>query len=103
MFRAGPPPANARCCQLEEIAQTLRTLGENDIVVGALVLNRVLPSVAEGHFMRTLLEQQSEYLEEIKTRFRNQRITHVEQDARDINRWEQLKSFAASLEAAGLT
>ncbi len=52
--------------------------------------------------MRTWLEQQSEYLNEVKTRFRNQRIVNVEQDARDIDQWEQLNPIAARLEAAGL-
>ncbi len=86
---------------IEETARTLRALAENGIAVGGLVVNRVLPAVSEGDFMRARLEQQSEYLKEIKTRFRDQ-IIHIEQNARDINRREQLKPIAAPLEAAGL-
>ncbi len=66
-------------------------------------MNRVLPDMAEGDFMRTRLEQQSKYLEEIETRFRGQKLIHIEQDARDINRREQLNPIAARLDAAGLS
>ncbi|MDP8949823.1 MAG: ArsA family ATPase [Actinomycetota bacterium] len=87
---------------IEETARTLNTLTENGIVVGGLVVNRVLPDVAEGDFMRARLEQQSEYLREIEGRFGGQKIIRVEQDARDIARWEQLESIARQLDAASL-
>ena len=88
---------------IEETARTLHTLTENSIVVGGLVVNRVLPDVAEGDFMRARLEQQSEYLREIEERFRGQNIIHVEQDARDITRREQLTAIAEQLDAAKLS
>jgi arsenite-transporting ATPase len=88
---------------IEETARTLRTLTENGIVVGGLVVNRVLPHVPEGEFMRARLEQQSEYLREIEERFRKQRIIHVEQDARDVTRREQLAVIAEHLGDAELT
>jgi arsenite-transporting ATPase len=88
---------------IEETARALRTLTENGVVVGGLVVNRVLPDVAEGDFMRARLEQQSEYLEEISERFREQKIIQVEQDARDITKREQLITIAEQLEAAGLS
>lgn len=84
---------------IEETARTLPTLTENGIVVGGLVVNRVLPSVAEGDFMQARLEQQSEYLGEIEDRFRGQKIVCVEQDARDITRREQLQAIAGQLDA----
>jgi arsenite/tail-anchored protein-transporting ATPase len=87
---------------IEETARTLHSLTENGLAIGGLVVNRVLPNVAEGDFMRARLEQQSDYLEEIKTRFWDQSIIHIEQNARDINRREQLKLITARLEAAGL-
>jgi arsenite/tail-anchored protein-transporting ATPase len=87
---------------IEETARTLSTLSENGIVVGGLVVNRVLPDVAEGDFMRARLEQQSEYLREIEERFREQRIIRVEQDARDITRREQLAAIAEQLDDANL-
>lgn len=83
---------------IEETARTLHTLIENGIVVGGLVVNRVLPDVAEGDFMRARLEQQSEYMREIGERFRGQNIIHVEQDARDITRREQLITIAEQLD-----
>ncbi len=87
---------------IEETSRTLSTLTENGIVVGALIVNRVLPEVAEGEFMQARLEQQSEYLEEIENRFSKQRIVRVRQDARDITSREQLTSVADQLGAAGL-
>jgi arsenite-transporting ATPase len=86
---------------IEESARTLRTLTENGIVVGGLAVNRVLSNVVQGDFMRTRLKQQSEYLEEIRTRFRDQSIIYVEQEARDMNRREQPQPIAARLDAAG--
>ena len=88
---------------IEETARMLHTLTENGIVVGGLVVNRVLPDMAEGAFMRARLEQQSEYLREIKERFRGQNIIHVEQDARDITRREQLTAIAEQLDDAELS
>jgi arsenite/tail-anchored protein-transporting ATPase len=87
---------------IEETARTLSTLTENGIVVGGLVVNRVLPDVTEGNFMRARLEQQSEYLREIEERFRERKIIRVEQDARDITRREQLVAIAEQLDNANL-
>jgi arsenite-transporting ATPase len=82
---------------IEETTHTLHALTENGIVVGGLVVNRVVPDLAEGDFMRARLEQQSEYLREIRERFQKQDIIHVEQDARDITRREQLSALAELL------
>lgn len=87
---------------IEETARTLGTLTENGILVGGLVVNRVLPDVAEGEFMRARLGQQSEYLREIEERFEEQRIIPVEQDARDVTRREQLAVIAEQLGDAGM-
>ncbi len=87
---------------IEETSRTFRTLTENGIEVGGLIVNRVLPNAAEGDFMRARLEQQSEYLKEIKARFSDQRIVHVEQDPHDIIERGQLSSIAKQLDAASL-
>jgi arsenite-transporting ATPase len=87
---------------IEETSRTLRTLTENGIEVGGLIVNRVLPNVSEGAFLRARLEQQSEYLKEIKARFSGQRILHVEQDPHDITGRGQLSDIAEQLDAAGL-
>lgn len=87
---------------IEETGRALETLTTNDVRVGALVVNRVLPDVVEGNFMRERLRQQSEYLSEIKSRFTGWPVVQVEQDARDITRREQLEPVAKQLEAAGL-
>jgi arsenite-transporting ATPase len=87
---------------IEETSRTLDTLTENGIEVGGLVVNRVLPDVSEGGFLRARLEQQSEYLDEITARFQDQRVIQIEQDAHDITQREQLSGIAEELGAAGL-
>ena len=86
---------------IEETSRTLRTLTENRIEIGGLIVNRVLPDLAEGAFLRARLEQQSEYLSEITTRFQDQRVIQIEQAAHDIIRREQLSDIAKQLEAPG--
>ncbi|MBA2440801.1 MAG: ArsA family ATPase [Rubrobacter sp.] len=87
---------------IEETDRTLGTLSESGIEVGALVVNRVLPEVGEGEFMKARLGQQAEYLAEIGERFAERHIVYVEQDPRDITRRGQLRSIAAQLDGAGL-
>ena len=87
---------------IEETSRTFRTLTENGIEVGGLIVNRVLPNVSEGAFLRARLEQQSEYLDEITARFQDRRVIQVEQDAHDITERRQLSSIAKQLDAAGL-
>ena len=87
---------------IEETARALDTLTRGHVRVGALIVNRVLPDVVEGEYMRSRLEQQSEYLREIESRFEKQRVVRVEQEARDITHRDQLESIARQLDAAGL-
>ncbi len=87
---------------IEETGRALETLTTNGVNVGALVVNRVLPEIVEGDFMRERLRQQSEYLSEIKSRFAGWRVIQVQQDARDITHQEQLEPVAQQLAAAGL-
>ena len=87
---------------IEETARALETLKSGEVHVGALVVNRLLPEAADGEFMRSRLEQQREYLEEIEGRFGGRKVVRVEQDARDITRREQLEPLARQLDAAAL-
>ena len=87
---------------IEETSRTFRTLTEGGIEVEGLIVNRVLPDVSEGAFLRARLEQQSEYLDEITARFQDRRVIQVEQDAHDITERRQLSSIAKQLDAAGL-
>jgi arsenite/tail-anchored protein-transporting ATPase len=87
---------------IEETARALETLKRSEVHVGALVVNRVLPEMDEGEFMRSRLAQQAEYLDEIGRRFRERKIVRVEQDARDITHRGQLASIARQLDSAGL-
>ena len=87
---------------IEETARALQTLTQGDIHVGALVVNRVLPEMDEGEFMRSRLAQQAEYLSEIEERFGSRQIVRVYQDARDVTSRGQLTSIAGQLDDAGL-
>lgn len=87
---------------IEETARALEALEGGGVHVGALIVNRVFPEVADGAFMRARLEQQSEYLREIETRFAGHEVLRIEQDARDITSREQLEPIAARLTASGL-
>ncbi len=87
---------------IEETDRALKTLTGNDVHVGALVVNRVFPDTVDGDFMRSRLEQQSEYLEEIESRFVKKQVVRVEQGARDITERGQLDSIARQLDEAGL-
>ena len=90
---------------IEETARTLEVLTQNDVRVGALIVNRVLPETVAGEagdFMRARLEQQSEYLREIERRLGSTGIVQIEQDARDITRREQLEGIADQLADANL-
>ena len=88
---------------IEETDRALKVLTGNDVQVGALVVNRVFPDTADGDFMRSRLEQQSEYLAEIDNRFGQKQVVRVEQEARDITEREQLDPIARQLDKAGLT
>jgi arsenite/tail-anchored protein-transporting ATPase len=87
---------------IEETDRALSTLTDGGVHVGALVVNRVLPDIPEGDFMRARLEQQSGYLEEMDSRFADHRLVRVEQDARDVTSREQLRLIAKQLGAANL-
>ena len=87
---------------IEETARALEVLEQGRVRVGALIVNRVLPEMVEGEFMRARLEQQSEYLAEIEERFGSRQIVRVYQDARDVTSRKQLTSIAGQLDDADL-
>lgn len=87
---------------IEETDRALKTLTGNDVHVGALIVNRVFPDSVEGDFMKNRLDQQSEYLEEIESRFQERQVVRVEQEARDITEREQLDPIAQQLDEARL-
>ncbi|MGH3087792.1 MAG: ArsA family ATPase [Rubrobacteraceae bacterium] len=87
---------------IEETSRALKTLTGGGVHIGALLVNRVLPDIPEGDFMRARLEQQSEYLSEIDSRFEEYRTVRVEQDARDITNRDQLRNIAGRLGASGI-
>ncbi len=87
---------------IEETARALKTLAANGVLVETLLVNRVFPDAVEGDFMRSRLEQQREYLEEIEERFGEKPVIKIEQEARDITDRAQLASIVRQLDEAGL-
>ncbi len=87
---------------IEETARALETLRHGEINVGALLVNRIFPESAGGDFMQARLEQQREYLREIQARFKDTKIVHIEQEARDVTEQRQLQPIATQLDAAHL-
>jgi len=82
---------------IEETARALALLREAEIEVGAIVVNRILPDVAEGEFLAARLEQQRTYLQEIDERFSGHRLVRIEQAPHDFASPEQLEGPAATL------
>ncbi len=64
-----------------ETKRAIEVLAKHDIAIGAIVVNRILPSDVDGEFMARRREQQSQYLERINQSFGSFR-THY------VNLWE---------------
>lgn len=86
---------------IEETARTVTALSANDIAIGGLVVNRVLPEIDEGPFLAARIEQQRQHLGEIRTRFEGLALTEVLHDPRDVTSLEQLERIAEQLDAPG--
>jgi arsenite/tail-anchored protein-transporting ATPase len=84
---------------IEETARAVPALESAGLDVGALIVNRVLPEIDEGAFLRQRLEQQRDYLREIRARFPRRELLLVEQQARDVTTPKQLEGVRRSLSA----
>ncbi|MFP4635397.1 MAG: ArsA family ATPase [Nitriliruptoraceae bacterium] len=82
---------------IEETARALPQLEDAGLQVGALVVNRVLPAIADGHFLEERREQQHAYLEEIRHRFADRELVLIEQRPRDLSSPDDLEPLRQQL------
>jgi arsenite-transporting ATPase len=69
---------------IEETARAVELLADTRVDVGALIVNRVLPEGLEGEFYRSRKAQETTYVEEINSRFRQIRRLSVQQLPKDV-------------------
>lgn len=82
---------------IEETVRSVETLRAADLRVGTIVVNRVLPQDADGHFLAARRAQEAGYLAEIATRFGDDPRLHVPQLPHDVARPEDLALVSAAL------
>lgn len=82
---------------IEETARTTATLSEQGLHLAEIVVNRVLPSDAEGTFMRERLEQQAQRLEEIQARLGDRPTRVIPHAPRDVTEPDDLRQIVAAL------
>jgi arsenite-transporting ATPase len=86
---------------IEETARAAELLGETNVDVGGLIVNRVLPEGLEGEFYRSRKAQEAVYLQEIDRRFRRLPRVLVRQLPRDVCGLESLTLVSRQLSSAG--
>jgi arsenite-transporting ATPase len=88
---------NAERLPILETEKAIKTLSKHDLTVSTLVVNKVIPSHADGDFMEKRRSNEKQYLEMIETTFKKQEIVRVPLFAHDISSLSHLHTFAASL------
>ncbi len=82
---------------IEETARAMAQLDEAGVRVGALVVNRVLPSGSQDPFLTSRRDQERVYLEEIDRRFARVPRLRVPQLPRDVQGVDALTTIAVTL------
>jgi arsenite-transporting ATPase len=86
---------------IEESARALAQLDEAGIGLGALIVNRVLPSGSTDPFLQARQSQEAEYLQDIDRRFASHLQRRVPQLPRDVHGLDALETIAAALFLGG--
>lgn len=84
---------NAERLPILETTKAIDTLHKHRIHVNTIVVNKVIPDDADGNFMAQRKANESIYLNEIKTKFRNQRqvfLPLLEKDISSLKALEQV-------------
>lgn len=79
---------------VEETARALPALERHGITVGAIVVNRVLPTDPTDPYLRSRRAQQDEHLSDLRERFAGWRVVEVEQRPRDVVGLDGLRGLA---------
>jgi arsenite-transporting ATPase len=82
---------------IEETARAAELLADTGVDVGGLVVNRILPDVVDGDFLRSRKAQERTYLEEIERRFKRLPRVHVHQLPRDVYGMASLDAVSRQL------
>lgn len=75
---------NAEKLPIEETKKAVTTLEKYNIPVNELIVNRILPDVVEGDFMKEKKEQEINYLSEIEIVFKGKIIHKIPWKAKDV-------------------
>jgi arsenite-transporting ATPase len=82
---------------IEETVRTANLLRETNVNVCSVVVNRVLPDLADGSFYRSRRQQEQTYRDEIVRRFEGYRLHWVPQFETDIYGMQSLERVSAAL------
>ncbi|WP_226580686.1 ArsA family ATPase [Halobacillus litoralis] len=77
-----------------ETQKAVRQLQQHNLHVKTLIVNKVLPSHADGAFLEKRRKQEKVYLDEIENLFKEQRLVNVPLFEEDIADKDQLKIFS---------
>lgn len=82
---------------VDETRRLLDVLAEIELPVGRLFVNRVLPEAGGDNYWRERLDQQADYLADIRERFGGHVIEIVRQAPRDVADRARLEALASEL------
>ncbi|ARI76489.1 ArsA family ATPase [Halobacillus mangrovi] len=77
-----------------ETEKAIEQLGQHDLPVRTLIVNKVLPEHADGAFLEKRRKQEKAYLDEIEKRFPKQQLIRVPLFEEDVSNMEKLGVFA---------
>ncbi|KHE67819.1 ArsA family ATPase [Halobacillus sp. BBL2006] len=77
-----------------ETEKAIEQLGQHDLPVRTLIVNKVLPEHADGAFLEKRRKQEKAYLDEIEKRFAKQQLIRVPLFEEDVSDMEKLGVFA---------
>lgn len=85
-----------------ETQRSVATLAAEKLPLAGLIVNRVLPDEADGHFLAKRREHEKQYLEQIEVSFAHYKRFYVPLQAIDIEGMQGLTHMQGLLEQAGL-
>ncbi|QAS53667.1 ArsA family ATPase [Halobacillus litoralis] len=83
-----------------ETDQAIRQLGQHDLHVQTLIVNKVLPDHADGVFLEKRRKQEKTYLNEIDHTFSKQQLVKVPLFEEDVSDMNKLEGFANHIREA---
>ncbi|WP_027964667.1 ArsA family ATPase [Halalkalibacillus halophilus] len=81
-----------------ETEHAIKQLKQHDILVENLIINKVIPSHADGTFLSQRKEQEKKYLQEIDKVFNKQNKIRIPLLEEDVSSFDALKTFSTYME-----